>query len=67
MGIIDTYDVNRVVARKDHGIEQLSEFEGQTGRSEVVNEFLLARLLTLKSIPSQDVVVVDLVLPAVLH
>ena len=51
-----------MVARKDHGIEQLSDLKGK--RVGVMRgsqaEFLLARLLTLKSIPSQDVVVVDL-------
>jgi NitT/TauT family transport system substrate-binding protein len=62
VGVIDTYDMNRVVARKDHGIEQLSDLKGK--RVGVMRgsqgEFLLARLLTLNSIPSQDVVVVDL-------
>ena len=63
MGIIDTYDVNRVVARKDHGIEQLSDLSGKrigVARGSQT-EFCLARLLTLNSIPSQDVQMLDLI------
>ena len=63
VGIIDTYDVNRVVARRDHGIEQLSDLRGKrigVARGSQA-EFCLARLLTLNSIPSQDVQMVDLI------
>ena len=60
---IDKYDTNSVVARKDRGIEHLSDLRGKrigVARGSQ-SEFCLARLLTLNSIPSQDVQMVDLI------
>jgi NitT/TauT family transport system substrate-binding protein len=61
-GVIDEFNSNRVVARKDSGINLLSDLKGK--RVGILKgsqaEFCLARLLVLNDISSQEISVVDL-------
>jgi NitT/TauT family transport system substrate-binding protein len=62
IGIIDKYHVVDLVARKDKGIESVSDLKGKkigvTRRSQA--EFYLGRFLNLHGISLQDITLVDL-------
>lgn len=66
IGSIDKIELIKVVARKDHGIEQIPDLKGKKVGTTIgtVAEFYLGRLLELNGMTMQDVDIVDLKKPS---